>query len=72
MQKWWFKEVIGMNKTMFIDMLIEYRFLDSIWKNVEKYIIENIVSDEDIIKLLSLYFVSTHHLQDRKVLSYYL
>lgn len=46
-----------MNKTMFIDMLIEYRFLDSIWKNVEKYIIENIVSDEDIIKLLSLYFV---------------
>lgn len=46
-----------MNKTEFIDMLIEYRFLDSIWKNVEKYIIEEITSDEDIIKLLSLYFV---------------
>lgn len=46
-----------MNDIEFIDNLIKYRFMDKIWSNVIKYIIKPLDDNQDIIKILAIYFV---------------
>ena len=46
-----------MNKNSFIEKLVKYRFISQIWANIIKYIIEPIDNDENVNKLVVMYFV---------------
>lgn len=45
-----------MNKTTFINKLVEYRFINKVWANVINYVIIPFTNNESTIKLLSMYF----------------